>query len=139
MAMNRGPGEPVDLQCFSRGKDCIGSSSAASKVRNVGSFLTSGRLDRRRAALAALCVALIVLATAIQVMHHCTALELNRDPGSAPAFCVICMSAQVAALTVAAIVITISRLPEPDPVADSPIAPHPGACFALSIRPPPSV
>ena len=120
-------------------KDCIVSSSAASKLGNVGSFLTFGRLDRRRAALAVVCVALIVLATAVQVMHHCTALELNRDPGSAPAFCAICMSVQVAALTVAAIVITIGRLPEPDPVAYSPIAPRAGTCFALSIRPPPSL
>ena len=105
----------------------------------MGSFLTFGRLDRRRAALAVVCVALIVLATAVEVMHHCTALELNRGPGNAPAFCAICMSVQVAALTVAAIVITLGRLLEPDPVSHATSAPRAGSCFALSIRPPPSL
>ncbi len=86
-----------------------------------------------------LCLGLIVLATAIQVMHHCTALELNREPGSTPVFCAVCMTVQVASLAVATLVITVSRLPGVEPIALPPIAPLPGTCFALSVRPPPSL
>ncbi len=89
--------------------------------------------------MAILCLGLIVLATAVQVMHHCTALELNREPGSTPVFCAVCMTVQVAALAVAILVITVSRLSGVEPTALPQIAPIPGACFALSVRPPPNL
>ena len=115
------------------------SSSDASKLRNVGSSPTFDRLRRHRAALAAVCLALVMLATAVQVMHHCTALELNQEAGSAPVFCAICMTVQVATLAVAALVITMSRLLGAEPITLPQIAPELAACFALSVRPPPSL
>ena len=51
-------------------------SSAASKIDNVGSPLTFARPGRHRAAMAAVCVALVLVAVGIQVLHHCSALEL---------------------------------------------------------------
>ncbi len=85
------------------------------------------------------CLGLIVLAAAVQVMHHCTALELNQEPGSTPVFCAVCMTLQVATLAVAALVMAIGRLPGLEATALPEIAPQPGAYFALSIRPPPSL
>jgi hypothetical protein len=114
------------------------SSSAASKVGNVGFPLQFGRSSRSRTATVVVCLALIVLAAAVQVMHHCTALELNQEPGSTSVFCAVCMTLQVATLAVAALAIAIRRLPGVEPIALPQIAPEFGTCFALSVRPPPS-
>ncbi len=115
------------------------SSSAASKLENVGFPLTIGRTGRSRTALVMVCLGLIFLAVAVQVMHHCTALELNQEPGSTPVFCTVCMTLQVATLAVAVLVLAISRLRRIEALIFPQIAPQPGACFALSIRPPPSL
>ena len=85
------------------------------------------------------CLALIVLAGAVQVMHHCTALELNREPGSTPVYCAVCMTLQVATLAVTALVMTISRLLGMEAIALPQITHEPATCFALSVRPPPSL
>lgn len=94
--------------------------------------------SRRSVVLAAVCLGLIVLATAVQVMHHCTAFELNQEPGSAPVYCAICMTAQVATLAVAALVWMISRIVGDEPLAIPQFAPQFTPCFALYVRPPPS-
>lgn len=85
-----------------------------------------------------MCLTLVVLTTAVQVMHHCTAFELNREPGSAPVYCAICMTAQVATLAVAALVWMIGRVVGNPPVTPIAVTPQFTACFALSVRPPPS-
>ena len=85
------------------------------------------------------CVALIVLAAGVQVLHHCTALELNQERGSTPVFCAVCMTLQVATLAVVALVMVISRLATAATVVLPRIVPQPGVCFALSVRPPPSL
>jgi hypothetical protein len=115
------------------------SSSAASKLENVGFPLTIGRNGRSRTALVWVCLGLIVLAAAIQVMHHCTALELNQEPGSTPVFCAVCMTLQVATLAVAVLVMAVSSLRGVEAIALPQITPQPAACFALSVRPPPSL
>lgn len=86
-----------------------------------------------------MCLALVVLAAAVQVMHHCTALELNQEPGSTPVFCAVCMTLQVATLAVAVVVMAISRVRGVDAIAFPQITLQPSACFALSVRPPPSL
>ncbi len=105
----------------------------------MGIPLTSGRASRSRSTLAIVCLTLIVLAAAVQVMHHCTALELNQEPGSTPIFCAVCMTLQVATLAVAVLVMAISRLRDVEMIAFPQIPPRPGAAFALSVRPPPSL
>lgn len=104
----------------------------------MGFPLSFGRPGRHRAALAAVCLALIVLTTAVQVLHHCTAFELNREPGTAPVYCAVCMSVQVATLAVAALVWMVARRLQDQPLPLLQVAPEFGACFALSVRPPPS-
>ncbi len=85
-------------------------------------------------------MAVVLVAVAVQVLHHCTALESGGiEPGGAPAYCVICMSAQVAALAVAAVVFAVSTLAaaEPPPYAET--VPDLPSWFALYVRPPPSL
>ena len=103
----------------------------------MGFPLTSGRASRLHTTLAVLCLALIVLAAAVQVMHHCTALELNREAGSAPVFCAVCMTLQVATLAVVALAISIRRVPGTEPVVAAQFPPDLGFGFALRVRPPP--
>ncbi len=86
-----------------------------------------------------MCLGLIVLAAAVQVMHHCSALELNQEPGTTSVFCAVCMTLQVATLAVAVLVMAISRLPGVRAIALPQIAPELDVCFALSVRPPPSL
>jgi len=113
------------------------SNSAASKPESVSLQRTSSGTSRRQAALAVVCLAIIVLATAVQVMHHCSAFELNQEPGAAPVFCAICMTAQVVTLLLAALVWMISRLLRVAPLALPEFLPQLTECFALSVRPPP--
>ena len=114
-------------------------SSAASWHGEVGFPLTFGRASRPRIALAMVCLSLIVLAAAVQVMHHCTALELNQEPGSTSVFCAVCMTLQVATLAVATLVMTITRALGAEPLAAPRLALEFDCCFALSNRPPPSL
>ncbi len=103
------------------------------------------RSDRRPGAgTAVLCLLLLLTATAVQVMHHCTDLELIPGPHSGgkplpgPGVCVICLTVQVATLAVAAAVIAISRLASFEPPRAPAVVPQPAACFALYVRPPPA-
>ena len=91
--------------------------------------------------MAAVCVALVVFATAVQVLHRCTALELSgsSEPGSAPVYCVVCMTAQVAALAVAAVVFAITSLAPVEATPCTEAVPDLAPCFALYVRPPPTL
>ena len=102
------------------------------------------RNRRPRAGTAVLCLLLILAATAVQVMHHCSDLEpIPGQHGSSRSFpgsgvCVICMTIQVATLAVAAAVTAISLLASFEPSRGLAGVPQPAACFALSVRPPPA-
>ncbi len=103
-----------------------------------------GSPRRSRTGTAVLCLLLILAATGVQVMHHCTDLELVPGPHSGgkplpgPGVCVICMTVQVATLAVAAAVIAVSRLASLELPLRPGLAPRTGVCFALYVRPPPA-
>lgn len=90
--------------------------------------------------MAGICLALILLAVAVQVMHHCTALDINQEPGGGPVYCPVCMTMQVATMAFAVLVVaTIRRLPGTVTTALPRSVPRMGAALALSVRPPPSL
>lgn len=102
-----------------------------------------GSPRRPRIGTAVLCLLLILAATGVQVMHHCTDLELVPGPHSGkslpgPGVCVICMTVQVATLAVAAAAIAVSRWASLQPSLRPGLALQPAACFALYVRPPPA-
>jgi len=106
--------------------------------------LRIGWLRRLRAGTAVFCLLLILAVTGVQVLHHCTDMELSAAqhsggtslPGSA--VCVICMTVQVAILAVASAVIAVSRLISIELPARAGVPPQSAACFALYVRPPPA-
>lgn len=107
--------------------------------------LRFGWLRRLRAGTAVFCLLLVLAVTGVQVMHHCTDMELSPGqhgggtsfPGSS-AVCVICMTVQVATLAVAAAVIAVSPLVSSESPAHAGLPPQTAACFALYVRPPPA-
>ena len=85
-------------------------------------------------------MAVVLVAVAVQVLHHCTALESGGiEPGSAPVYCVICMSAQVAVLAVSAVVFAVTSLAAAEPPPYSERIPEVSLGFALYVRPPPTL
>ncbi len=85
-------------------------------------------------------MAVVLMTVAVQVLHHCTALESGGiEPGGSPAYCVICMSAQVAVLAVAAVVFAVTTLAAAEPPPYAQTFPDLAPCFALYVRPPPSL
>ena len=89
--------------------------------------------------MALLCVLLVALSAAVQVMHHCTALELNSGQPLGPAFCAVCMTAAVATPAIAALVIALYRILLMESAALPMLAYGRIAAFSLYIRPPPAI
>ncbi len=82
----------------------------------------------------------VLVAVAVQVLHHCTALETGGvEPGSAPVYCVVCMSAQVAALAISAVVFAVTSLAAAEPPPYLERIPEVALAFALYVRPPPTL
>ncbi len=98
-----------------------------------------------RKAPAALCIAMLLVASSVQVMHHCTALETaaahqvaNTSLTSSPLFCNICMTVQVAAVIVIVLVLAIARVRSFAPSLPVIFPPDASPAFSLYVRPPPS-
>lgn len=99
----------------------------------------------RRKAPALLCVAMLLVASSVQVMHHCTALEsvaahqaANASLTSSPLFCNICMTVQVAAVIAIVLVLGIARVRLFAPSLPVLFPPDASPAFSLYVRPPPS-
>ena len=100
---------------------------------------------RVKQAAALLCVAMLLVASSVQVMHHCTALETaathevaNTSLTSSPLFCNICMTVQVAAVIAVVLVLATARVRSFAPALPVLFPPDASPAFSLYVRPPPS-
>ncbi len=101
-------------------------------------------LANRRRTTVVVCIVLLLLAMTLQVAHHCSLNELSTghhagdDFAPAASTCVICMTAQIATLAVAALVLAGLSSIHIDAVVYAEIPGERLADFALCIRPPPA-
>jgi hypothetical protein len=98
-----------------------------------------------RKAPAIVCIGMLLVASSVQVMHHCTTLEASTHQladaslTSSPVFCNVCMTVQVAAVVVIALVLaTTTRVRTFAPPLPILFPPEAITVFSLYVRPPPS-
>jgi hypothetical protein len=90
--------------------------------------------------VAVVCVAIVLMAVGVQALHHCTALESGGiEPGSAPVYCVVCMTAQVALMAAIVLVLAIGRVRSFAPTLPILSLPDSSPAFSLYVRPPPAL
>ena len=97
-----------------------------------------------RRTAAALCIAMLLVASSVQVMHHCTALDAGAahhatgdSLSSSPLFCNVCMTVQVAAMAVIVLVLAMGKVRLFTPALPSLFLPDAAPAFSLYVRPPP--